>query len=132
MDSLIAEQSQPPFAIVMMDVNDLKKINDTAGHQAGDQYLRTACKTICNIFKHSPVFRIGGDEFVVISQNNDYTHIDELLEKMREYNLNAARNEGITIACGMARFEHDACVADVLNRADRSMYENKKMLKADM
>ena len=130
MDRRIADHSQPPFAIVMLDLNDLKKVNDTAGHQAGDQYLRDACKTICDTFKHSPVFRIGGDEFVVISQGSDYECIEELFGKMREYNQNAFHAGGITIACGMARFEDDECVASVLERADHSMYENKKAMKA--
>lgn len=130
MDSRIAEHTQPPFAIVMMDVNDLKKINDTAGHQAGDQYLRDACKIICDTFKHSPVFRVGGDEFTVIAQGSDYTRIDELVGKMREHNTEAALTGGIDIACGMARFEDDACVASVYERADHSMYEDKKTLKA--
>ena len=130
MNRQIAARSQPPFAIVMLDVNDLKKINDTAGHQAGDQYLRDACKTICDTFMHSPVFRIGGDEFVVISQGSDYAYIEELFGKMRDYNMNAARAGGITIACGMARFGDDTSVASVLERADHSMYENKKALKA--
>ena len=130
LDRQIAERSQPPFAIVMLDVNDLKKINDTAGHQAGDQCLRDACKIICDIFKHSPVFRVGGDEFAVISQGSDYACIEELLEKMRDHNMKASRTGGVTIACGMARFENDVCVASVFERADHSMYENKKTLKA--
>ena len=79
---------------------------------------------------HSPVFRIGGDEFVVISQGSDYACIEELFGKMRDYNMNAARAGGITIACGMARFGDDTSVASVLERADHSMYENKKALKA--
>ncbi len=131
MDRQIAEHSQPPFAIVMLDVNDLKKVNDTAGHQAGDQYLRDACKTICDTFKHSPVFRIGGDEFAVISQGSDYACIDELVGKMRDHNMEASHTGGITIACGMARFEDDACVASVYERADQSMYEDKKISKAN-
>ena len=113
-----------------MDINDLKKVNDTAGHQAGDQYLRDACKTICDTFKHSPVFRVGGDEFAVIAQGKDYARIEELLEIMSQYNAEAYRTGGILIACGMARFEDDECVASVFERADHSMYENKKSLKA--
>ena len=130
MNRRIAEHSQLPFVIVMLDVNDLKKVNDTAGHQAGDQYLRDACRTICDTFKHSPVFRISGDEFAVISQGNDYACIEELFRKMRDYNMNASRVGGVTVACGMARFEEDDCVASVLERADHSMYEDKKALKA--
>ena len=130
MDDLIRNRAQPPFAVVMLDINDLKKVNDTFGHQAGDQYLRDACGTICDIFKHSPVFRIGGDEFAVIAQGRDYTRIEELLEKMSDYNAGASRCGGMTIACGMARFEEDDCMASVFERADHNMYENKKMLKA--
>ncbi|MCR5294096.1 MAG: EAL domain-containing protein, partial [Lachnospiraceae bacterium] len=130
MDRLIANHRQMPFAIVMLDVNDLKKINDTKGHQAGDQYLRSACRIICEIFKHSPVFRVGGDEFAVISQGIDYECMDERIEEMRLHNEEAMRSEGIVIACGMSRFMHDDCVAPVFKRADDNMYENKSFLKA--
>lgn len=130
MNRQIEDHCQPPFAIVMLDVNDLKKVNDTAGHQAGDQYLRNACKIICDIFKHSPVYRIGGDEFAVICQGRDYADLEDLIGKIYEYNRNASRVGDVTIACGMARFEDDVCVASVLERADHRMYENKKTMKA--
>ena len=130
MDGRIREHSQQPFAVVILDVNDLKRVNDTSGHQAGDQYLRDACRTICDTFKHSPVFRVGGDEFAVIAQGRDYMCIEELLEKMSDYNAEAYRSGGILIACGMARYAEDESVAAVFNRADQSMYENKKTLKA--
>ena len=129
MDRRIAEKTQEPFAIVMLDLNDLKKVNDTAGHQAGDQYLRDASKVICDIFKHSPVFRVGGDEFAVIAQGNDYTHLEERLSEMSEHNREAQQSGGIVIACGMAEYDNDSCVATVFERADHSMYENKNRLK---
>lgn len=129
MDRQIAEHRQPPFAITLFDVNDLKKINDASGHQAGDQYLRDACKVICDIFKHSPVFRVGGDEFAVISQGDDYERIEELLGKVGDYNVGASRTDRVAIACGMARFQNDACMSAVFDRADKNMYENKGKLK---
>ena len=112
----------PDFAIVILDVNDLKKVNDTEGHKAGDQYLRDACKIICTTFKRSPVFRVGGDEFCVLSQGDDYNRIDELEE--------AIENGGIVIALGMAKYDQEDKVAPVYERADRTMYENKSDLKA--
>ena len=126
----IAAHRQAPFAIAVLDVNDLKKVNDTAGHQAGDQYLRDACKTICDIFAHSPVFRVGGDEFAVISQGRDYACMEELLEKLRDHNAEAARSGGVVIACGMSKYRNDDSAAAVFERADRDMYENKKLLKS--
>lgn len=129
MDRQIERHRQQDFAIAILDVNDLKKVNDTAGHQAGDQYLCSACKIICNVFKRSPVFRVGGDEFAVIIQANDYEYVDELMKKMRAQNAKAVRDGGIVIACGMAKYENDSCVATVFERADQNMYENKNSLK---
>ena len=118
------------FAIVILDVNDLKKVNDTAGHKAGDQYLRDACRIICGIFKHSPIFRIGGDEFVAVIQGADYECIEELIGKMKDHNTKAIHTGGIVIACGMSKYDGDAGVAHVFDRADHNMYENKSDLKA--
>ena len=130
LDRRILEHRNEPFAIVFLDVNDLKLVNDTAGHQAGDQHLRGACGIICDIFKHSPVFRVGGDEFAVIAQGRDYDHIGELTARLGEHNARARKSGGIVVACGMARFENDSCVAAVFERADQNMYENKTALKA--
>lgn len=130
LDRRIAEQRQEPFAVVMLDINGLKKVNDTAGHQAGDQYLRDACKIICDVFKHSPVFRVGGDEFAVIVRGHDFTHLDALLEEVNRHNAEALRTGGIVIACGMAKYDKDVCVAPVFDRADQKMYENKNRLKS--
>ncbi|MBO4452863.1 MAG: EAL domain-containing protein [Clostridia bacterium] len=129
MDRQIAEHRQSPFAVVIFDVNDLKKVNDTAGHQAGDQYLRDASGIICGIFSDCPVFRVGGDEFAVIVQGKDYERIETLLEKVNKHNSEASRSGGIVIACGYARFDNDECVATVFDRADRNMYDNKNVLK---
>ena len=130
MNRQIETQSQESFAIVVLDVNNLKIINDTLGHQAGDQYLKEACKIICDTFKHSPVFRLGGDEFAVIARGNDYEHMEELLEAVSRRNAEAAHTNGVVIACGMAKFDGDANVDEVFARADKKMYENKSKLKA--
>ena len=130
LNSQIAARQAPPFAIVMMDVNDLKRVNDTDGHQAGDKHLRDACKIICDTFKHSPVFRVGGDEFVVVVQGEDYACIEERLWDVIVHNDEALQSGGVVIACGMARFKGDDCVAAVFDRADRRMYEDKGILKS--
>ena len=129
LDQQIEGQPKPEFAVVILDVNDLKKVNDTSGHQAGDRYLRDACGIVCQTFKRSPVFRVGGDEFAVLAQGHDYEHIEELTGVIAGHNMQAIRDGGIVIACGMAKFEDDASVAAVFRRADAAMYENKKMLK---
>lgn len=129
LNSQIAEDPSRQFAVVILDVNDLKKVNDSEGHAAGDDYLRTACRIVCKTFAHSPVFRVGGDEFAVIAQGDDYTVIDKLVARVKEQNEEALRSGGIIIACGMAKREGDTNVASVFERADQQMYNNKADLK---
>ena len=129
MNDQIRDHRQAPFAIVVLDVNDLKVINDTAGHQEGDHCLQHVSRTICEIFKHSPVFRIGGDEFVVIVQGKDYDSLGELLDKVSDFNDGALRASGSSVACGMSIFDDDPDVAAVFKRADLKMYQHKRRLK---
>lgn len=117
------------FAVAVFDVNGLKTVNDTQGHAAGDELIRHACSIICNNFKHSPVFRTGGDEFVIIAQGQDYQNLEQLTAGLRQQNEKNLTSGGVVIACGAARFENDAQVLSVFERADAAMYENKKALK---
>ena len=130
LDRELAEHRAEEFAVVILDVNDLKQVNDTLGHHAGDEHIKSACKIICDIFKRSPVFRLGGDEFAVIAQGADYRCIEDLVRKMSDYNREATRIGGIVIACGMSKHDNDNCVAPVFERADQNMYVNKSNLKA--
>ena len=125
----ITEHRQLSFAIVIFDVNDLKKVNDNVGHQAGDEILRSACKTISGIFGRTSVFRVGGDEFVAIIQGDNFEMLDDMIRKLEDHNTKASITGGVVIACGMAKFENDSCVASIFDRADRNMYLNKVKLK---
>ncbi|MBR1423392.1 MAG: GGDEF domain-containing protein [Ruminococcus sp.] len=131
LEQQIADGSAEPFSIIVCDVNGLKQINDTLGHKAGDEFIKKACAVICKTFDHSPVFRIGGDEFVVISSGADYDRRDELMTQIQEHNQAALKTGGAVIACGMSSFdpERDKNISDVFERADELMYSNKKRLK---
>lgn len=124
------------FGIGIFDCNNLKTVNDQHGHDKGDIYLKKACHLICKTFDHSPVFRIGGDEFAVILMNNDFDNRENLLEqfeKKRQEITSSAENkwDEIHIAIGIAVYdpENDASVSDTARRADRIMYDNKRMIK---
>lgn len=122
-----------PFAIVVCDINDLKTINDTFGHKAGDEYICAASRLICNVFTHSPVFRIGGDEFVAFLSGNDYKERELLFQRLREQvHINMKRKDAPVLASGMAVYEpaNDKSVAVVFKRADIIMYEEKSRLKS--
>ena len=126
-----------PYGVVMIDLNGLKKINDTYGHEKGDISINTLCQIICNVFKHSPVYRIGGDEFVVILENNDYEERDNLIQEIQEVfrqnidNSSLQPWERVSAAVGCAVYDPatDDGVGTVLARADGAMYENKRAMK---
>ena len=131
-------QDKPPqFSIVTFDCNDLKQINDEYGHDCGDIYLQATCTMICKVFAHSPVFRMGGDEFSVILQRSDYNNREELLKTFdacaEEHNATAEHPwQCINVAKGMAVYQPyaDTSVEQVLHRADELMYEDKRRYKS--
>ncbi len=121
-----------PFGIVVCDINDLKMINDTEGHRAGDEYIRACCTLICRTYQHSPVYRIGGDEFVVILRDEDFINRKKLLADLRrQVEENIRISEGPVVASGMTEYQPgaDHSIGDVFTRADSRMYENKAHLK---
>ena len=124
------------FAICECDLNNLKIVNDTFGHDKGDQYIINCCKAICDLFKHSPVYRIGGDEFVAILQSDDYDNLDKIKEAFNRFSTSEIKSEGTlfdkrSFAAGFAVYDNnrDRCFNDVMKRADVEMYHNKQMLK---
>ena len=120
----------------MFDVNSLKLINDSLGHEAGDEYLIRSCHLICSVFKHSPVYRMGGDEFVAVLSDEDYENRDSLMNKINELMSPYSDDlplppDYVSIACGMSSYDinTDKSVADVSKRADEQMYQDKAAKK---
>lgn len=129
----------PAFAVCIFDCNDLKRVNDQNGHDKGDIYLKETAEIICEVYEHSPVFRIGGDEFAALLMDRDYQNRDELLrefdERCREKRMqNTEAWEQVNVARGMAVYDpnDDESVSDVVRRADKIMYENKFESKRQM
>ena len=126
------------FGIVMVDLNFLKRINDTYGHEQGNVAIRKLCRLVCRIFENSPAFRIGGDEFAVIIEGNDYDNIEPLIKEFnRELKkINAEPTlepwERISASIGYALYDAvmDNSAANVFKRADKAMYRRKQEMKA--
>jgi len=122
-----------PFGLVVCDANNLKMINDKEGHAAGDEYIKKSSELLCKTFDHSPVFRVGGDEFVVFLRGDDYSNRKELIERFRSrIRENLESGSGPVMASGMAEYvpETDSLVSEIFDRADKKMYENKRELKS--
>ena len=131
-DDSIKEGTADDFAVVVCDLNGLKVINDTLGHKAGDEYIFNASRTICDIFQHSPVYRTGGDEFVVVLRGHDYLIREELLKELHDQSVeNISKNE-VVISGGVSEYRPglDNSLHDAFERADALMYKEKKLLKS--
>ena len=120
------------YAVVVCNINDLKYINDVNGHSFGDEVIQQASRLVCNTFKHSPVFRVGEDEFVAVLSDGDFEIRDQLMDSLREESrVNGLMHSGPVLAAGMAIYDadRDEGVATVFEKAGQMMRENKDSIK---
>lgn len=119
------------LAVVVGDINGLKRVNDTQGHAAGDQLIKDACALICEYFTHGPVFRVGGNEFVVVLQGKGYDMMSAVMDELNHKIEENISSGSVVVSIGSAVLKaEDQSLRDVFERADQMMYERKKALNA--
>ncbi len=130
------QDPQLAFSVLMIDVNGMKGINDQFGHIMGNELLRQTVQFIRTTYTCSPIFRIGGDEFLVLVTGKDYQNRFTLLERLAA--CNQKRNyqqerpwEQLAFATGMSDYcpETDRNYQDIFLRADAAMYQNKQSVE---
>lgn len=120
---------------VVMDLNNLKKANDTYGHSMGDILIKTAGEYIGEAFMpECEVYRIGGDEFVAICENATKEKSNDFLKNLKKltlrYNItNPTIKLEIATGCCFVDKSKDNCIEDLIARCDERMYQNKAELK---
>ena len=132
-------EGRAQFAIIMIDVNFLKRVNDTYGHEYGNIYLINAGKLACSVFGEEKVFRIGGDEFVAVLDTDEVSRCDDLVSKLRGLIKKLQKDsklepwEKVSAAVGVAYYDErrDKSAEEVFKRADADMYKNKLAMKAE-
>lgn len=121
------------YAVVVMDLNLLKKTNDTYGHEAGDMLIKEAAEYISSSFKGSPVFRTGGDEFAAILYGAVYKKREELLDSFENnmnYSLPDFEKVILSVSFGMAEYPAEGSdYESVFEIADERMYQKKTEMK---
>lgn len=129
--NLIARRGGPGMGIVVLDLNNLKLVNDQFGHQAGDAYIRAAAEAIRRaISGQTAAYRVGGDEFVLLVPKADASGLTRLTGQISE-DFSRVKPEyevSLSIAMGYALFnrEKDQNLSDTYRRADQAMYHNKE------
>lgn len=137
LDDLLKKGKLSELALVVIDINGLKWVNDNLGHEAGDMLIQNTSASLCRIFRHSPVYRTGGDEFAIVLEGSDFNIRDELINKLKNDRLNECFTaEDLSLgkfsaSLGMAELDinTDKTIQEVHTRADKEMYKDKKEIK---
>lgn len=132
------DEGNAKFAIAIIDLNSLKHINDTYGHECGNFLIKKLCTLLCTIFSHSTVYRICGDEFIIILENSGFDNINLLLtqfiDEMHKMSVDKKLKpwERVSAAIGIAYYDQSIGndnIESIFKRADDEMYTMKKRMK---
>lgn len=123
-----------PINVFVFDINNLKIVNDTLGHEYGDLLIKTSANILLKVFNKEDVYRIGGDEFVVILESKNEINYIKLIDKLEDEiksNNYYSSQPPISMAYGVAIYDanKDTSFEDVFSRADKEMYANKVKIK---
>ena len=118
----ILESEDTPTALIFSDINGLKKVNDKEGHIAGDNLIRRAAHTLISVFTENEIYRVGGDEFVVIMRDIKEEQVKQYIEKLRH---KAMKND-VSIAVGYSMTNKSKDIEKLLKEADMNMYNDKR------
>lgn len=124
---------QKPFGLLMFDIDHFKSVNDTHGHQIGDEILKVVAKTLTsNIGEADVISRWGGEEFIGIIKVNNLEELKEIAEKLRilvsksTYKKSNEEILNVTISIGGTIFSQDDKIDDLIKRSDDYLYQSKK------
>ncbi len=119
----LAKKTRGTFAIFLIDVNKLKKINDTFGHSAGDLCLKMTAQRLKQIVDKKYIYRYGGDEFILIFENIDRQESQQIYTKLKaRLKINAIISSSVGYAWG----DNPRRYKQVMDLADRNLYAVKK------
>lgn len=122
------------FTLAMLDLDKFKNINDTFGHQAGDEVLTTFSHIISNVLRKTDFCgRYGGEEFLVVLTQTDLQDAKVFAERLRAcveeflfIDLGRGRKSGVTVSIGLAEHKRNEDIDKTISRADEAMYKAKK------
>ncbi|WP_456400452.1 GGDEF domain-containing protein [Persephonella sp.] len=128
-NSIINRTDVFPASLMIMDIDDFKKINDTFGHNIGDKVLKIIANAIRkNIRKNDLFVRWGGEEFIIFFPKTDVDQARIVAEKIRKLIGDIKFDEGfnVTVSIGLTELKKGEYLVEVIKRADKALYRAKK------
>lgn len=124
------------FAVIMADINNLKYVNDTFGHEKGDRYIKGCLDILAKFFDRESIYRIGGDEFVIFVENRyyrtRYLNLDKAVQEYKELmdiEEDMKPYERYSMSLGISDYDSHNSVISIVKEADEEMYAAKKKFK---
>ena len=121
-------QSSNSLGVVFSDIDNLKTINDTYGHDQGDLVIAKTSDILKKYFRAQDIYRIGGDEFVVICKDIPYDVFTKKVEDLKD----ALKNETFSLSVGSAWSQDKKDLSALIKEADNAMYSHKRVEKNDV
>ena len=119
-----AEEETPcGMGVVFVDMNGLKQVNDEQGHLAGDTLLKNAAMILQSTFAGDEIYRVGGDEFLVLMSETDQQEMEQKIEDIRK---KSEMFENVSFAAGCSWLSSRQDIRRALSEADARMYEDKE------
>lgn len=134
LNRLNEEQDTFAVGVIMFDLNDLKLVNDTHGHEMGDCYIE-AFSSLLSYLQNDriSVYRIGGDEFAMILEQTNAVEVHHILDRLEnmvnEYNAKHSIQLSYARGYEISTSEHYYLIEELTKRADYRMYKHKKTMK---
>lgn len=122
-----------PIGLMILDLDHFKQVNDTHGHDVGDEVLRAIAKCLKDLTRyHDVVARLGGEEFAVVTPNMEADRLAKFAERLRKAIAATPIQSGnvrlkVTASVGLAVWDHKESAEEFYRRADRQLYEAKRM-----
>lgn len=117
-----------PAAVFFIDINNLKKVNDSLGHGVGDQLIQQTANVLSDMVRSNDIVaRLGGDEFVILSMENNKAGAERLLNRIIE----AFAQAKISIAIGFSMRHPSRGLLFAAEQADKKMFEHKRQIKSE-
>lgn len=126
-EAIKLSDSKDEISFIMADLDGLKQVNDTLGHQAGDNMIRRAAEVLKAVFNQGEIAaRIGGDEFIAILQNQNPQEIIERIQSLVVLNNKYYQGSELRFALGTATRRNNEALEKTFTRADKAMYADKE------
>ncbi|MBO4636308.1 MAG: GGDEF domain-containing protein, partial [Clostridiales bacterium] len=125
-DRIVAGEEKLPDqnAILFVDLNGLKQVNDNKGHDNGDVFLKNTANILKENFPDTDIFRAGGDEFMVLATDISKEEIEEKVSNLKSYRT---KSKDVSFSLGYCPFDGTSDIRQAMSIADKKMYDDKRL-----